>query len=80
MKGLITSLVLRYQMKADSLIYTHFLKKNAPEYIDSLCLSYRHYSYSHLLDYNLAKLMVLKDNGASKKLLGFSYNENINYA
>lgn len=24
--------------------------------------------------------MVLKDNGASKKLLGFSYNENINYA
>lgn len=27
MKGLITSLVLRYQMKADSLIYTHFLKK-----------------------------------------------------
>ncbi|HED4488058.1 TPA: hypothetical protein R4367_001688 [Yersinia enterocolitica] len=57
-----------------------FLKKNAPEYIDSLCLSYRHYSYSHLLDYNLAKLMVLKDNGASKKLVGFSYNENINYA
>ncbi|EPB0603192.1 hypothetical protein ACX1H2_12305 [Yersinia enterocolitica] len=57
-----------------------FFKKNAPEYIDSLCLSYRHYSYSHLLDYNLAKLMVLKDNGASKKLLGFSYNENVNYA
>ncbi|WP_195842325.1 hypothetical protein [Yersinia enterocolitica] len=65
-------------MKADSLIYTHFLKKNAPEYIDSLCLSYR--ESAHEPDLELAKFMVLKDNGASKELLNFSYRERIDYA
>ncbi|EOI7441547.1 hypothetical protein [Yersinia enterocolitica] len=43
-------------------------------------MSYRYYNHSHLLDYELAKLMVLKDNGASKELLDFSYSKNIDYA
>ncbi|MGM7970592.1 hypothetical protein ACS77P_07015 [Yersinia enterocolitica] len=55
-----------------------FFKKNAPEYIDSLCLSYR--ESAHEPDLELAKFMVLKDNGASKELLNFSYRERIDYA
>ncbi|HDL6963493.1 TPA: hypothetical protein PXM28_002818 [Yersinia enterocolitica] len=57
-----------------------FFEKNAPEYKDSLYLSYRYYNHSLALDYELAKLMVLKDNGASKELLDFSYSEKIDYA
>lgn len=46
--------------------------------MDLLCLFYS--ESGHAPDNELAKFMVLKDNGASEELLNFSYRERLNCA